>query len=109
MSLDITLRSIVTEEKVVFDYNITHNLGEMASEAGIYYHLWRPEEIGVELAGDLIKPLQQGLYLLQHQPEKFEKYNPSNGWGSYDGLVSLVKDYLVACEKYPNAKIYISR
>jgi hypothetical protein len=42
---------VVVEEEFetleVFDYNITHNLGEMAKAAGIYMELWRPEEIGI--------------------------------------------------------------
>jgi len=105
MSLDITL----CNKEIVFDTNMTHNLTTMASEAGIYYHLWRPEEIGVKIAGDLIKPLQQGLYLLKKQPDKFKEFNPENGWGDYNGFVEFVKDYLASCKKYPQSTISISR
>jgi hypothetical protein len=38
----------------VYSANITHNLGKMADEAGVYEALWRPEEIGVKTAFDLI-------------------------------------------------------
>jgi hypothetical protein len=109
MSLDIHLMSKIEDEQLVFDTNITHNLGEMAGKAGIYYHLWRPEEIGVSKAGDLIKPLEQGLYLLTHQRDKFEKFNPENGWGNYDNLVLITREYINACIKYPNARIEVSR
>ncbi len=34
------------ETNEVYSANITHNLGEMADKAGIYYALWRPEEKG---------------------------------------------------------------
>ena len=109
MSLDVTLRAVITREECVFDYNISHNLGKMASNASIYYQLWRPEEVGVSIAGDLIKPLEQGLYLLKTQKDKFVKDNPENGWGDYNGLVEFVSSYLSACKNYPQAKIEISR
>lgn len=32
-------------ERCVFSQNVTHNLGKMADAAGIYYALWRPEEL----------------------------------------------------------------
>lgn len=39
------------ERPCLYDANITHNLNRMADEAGIYEHVWRPEEIGVTTAG----------------------------------------------------------
>jgi hypothetical protein len=89
--------------------NITHNLAKMAGQAGIYKHLWRPDEIHMERAGKLIEPLQVGLATLKSDPERFKQLNPSNGWGNYDGLVRFVEEYLQACEKYPNARIEVSR
>ena len=44
MSLDVYLTD--AEGREVFSANITHNLGAMAKEAGIYMHLWRPDELG---------------------------------------------------------------
>jgi hypothetical protein len=93
----------------VFEINITHNLGEMADEAGIYKCLWRPEEIGIRQAGQLIQPLSDGLSFLKQYKEKFEKYNPDNGWGSYDILVKAVYEYLKACKQYPFARIDVCR
>ena len=58
MSLDIDL---VLDGRVVYSTNITHNLNEMAEAVGIYTHLWRPEEIAYTKAGELVKPLRQGL------------------------------------------------
>jgi len=45
----------------VFHRNITHNLGKMANAAGIYEALWRPEEIGITQAKQLIDPIMIGL------------------------------------------------
>jgi len=91
--------------------NITHNLNEMAKEAGIYECVWRPNENGNNIthAHQLIEPLRRGIKFLKDDPKRFEKFNPSNGWGTYKGLVSFLEEYLDACEKYPSAKVYASR
>jgi len=93
----------------VFHRNITHNLARMASEAGIYKELWRPDEIGIEKAEQLIKPLIDGLAHLQSEPEYFKQFNPENGWGDYEGLMNFVAQYIEACQKYPEAKVRIWR
>lgn len=97
------------ENDIVYETNITHNLGKMAIDAGIYEALWRPEEINKTKAGELIEILKAGLANLKSTPEYFKQFNPSNGWGDYDIFVRFVEDYLNACKKYPNAIIEISR
>lgn len=97
------------ETDEVYWRNITHNLGKMAGEAGLYEALWRPDEIGVTKAAQLIEPLGDGLALLLTDPDRFKKLNPPNGWGDYDGLVSFVDDYRKACCKYPEADVRVSR
>lgn len=93
----------------VFSANITHNLGRMADEAGLYTCLWRPEKCGITTAADLIGPLTCGLGLLRNDPQTFKTLNPPNGWGDYDGLVRFVEDYLAACIAYPEAEVSVSR
>lgn len=107
MSLDVWLKAV--KEVEIYENNITHNLNEMAEEAGIYDHLWRPDEIGITTASQLIEPLTKGLELLRSDRDRFEKFNPENGWGNYDGLVEFVENYLIACIKNPDAKISASR
>lgn len=97
------------ESDTVFDYNITHNLGKMAGEAGVYEALWRPEEKSWTKAGDLIETLEAGLKELKDKPEHYQQFNPENGWGSYDGLVEFVEQYLAKCKEYPEAEIRVSR
>jgi hypothetical protein len=112
----------------VFDWNITHNLNEMAEKAGLYKPLWRPymllenykkfedyneeyqfEEENKMLAECIIKPLEEGLKKLKDNPIYFKKFNPENGWGKYENLVEFSERYLEACKKYPKAEIEISR
>jgi hypothetical protein len=97
------------EDDSVYSANITHNLGKMASEAGIYEVLWRPEECNFTKAAHLIEPLQTGLGRLQSNPERFRILNPENGWGTYEGLMRFVADYLAACMKHPTADVSVSR
>lgn len=124
MSLDVTLTGkavakectclcghchTVEEREEFFSANITHNLNTMADEAGIYKHLWRPDEIGITKAYQLIEPLRSGLALLVSDRPRFEKLNPSNEWGSYDGLVAFVRGYLAACVQHPDASVHACR
>jgi len=107
MSLDVSL--ISSTQTGVFTKNITHNLNKMAAAAGIYELLWRPDETNIKTANQLIAPLTLGLKLLKDNPKLFEAFNPKNGWGNYDGLVSFVEEYLTACKEDPDATIMISR
>lgn len=97
------------EDRTLYTRNITHNLGRMAEAAGIYKHLWRPEEIGIKKARQLIEPLSAGLRALQTDPARFRMMNPENGWGTYEGLVAFVDDYLRACERFPTAAVVAHR
>lgn len=101
------LRAVRGEE--VYSANITHNLNKMADAAGIYEALWRPDEIGITKAAQLIEPLRAGLEKLQANPAHFEQFNASNGWGMYEHLVPWVAAYLAACKEHPDAVVSVSR
>ena len=107
MSLDVYLT--VTKPTEVFEWNITHNLGQMAREAGIYEALWRPEEINVTTAEQLVPLLETGLEKLKADPIRFRRFNPENGWGNYEGLVKFVEKYLEACIENPDAEVRVCR
>jgi len=108
VSLDVYLECSECHS-ILYEGNVTHNLNTMAMEAGIYYYLWRPDEIQINRANQLIRPLTKGMKLLKEDPERFKKLNPKNRWGTYEGLISLVDEYLAACKKWPSAKISVSR
>lgn len=107
MSLDVYLTLPNGEE--VYTDNITHNLNKMADAAGIYNCLWRPDEINITKASELIEPLTEGLSKLMFHPEVYKAYNPENGWGSYDGLVKFVQEYLDECKDHPDAQVSVWR
>jgi hypothetical protein len=111
MSLDFSLvdPTETYESDDLYWGNITHNLGEMAGEAGIYESLWRPEEINATVATDIIPLLENGLADLKARPEYFKKFDSPNGWGMYINFVPFVEEVLDACKQYPLAKIHVSR
>lgn len=105
MSLDFYLEAprIVN----VYEGNVTHNLGAMAKEAGVYQHLWRPDEINVTHARQLIEPLQAAVSAMDADPARFKPHNPENGWGDFDGFRRFVREVLVACIEYPDATVRV--
>lgn len=117
------------ETNIIYCNSITHNLTDMAEEAGIYEALWRPyrlksnyniseddyekqhefEDNNVVQAKELIDILNTGLNKLLEDPNKYKKFNPDNGWGSYEGLVEFLINYLEACHNYPESVVKVSR
>lgn len=95
--------------------NITHDLGEIASHVPIgdttlYYVCWRPEEIGVETAGEILPLLVKGIqYMVEHRKELL-KYEFSKSRGAYNDFMKFLLNYKQACEDNdPECKIYTDR
>jgi len=107
--MDIDAGGDELEDVESFDANITHNLNTMAGKAGIYFYVWRPEELGIEVAGQMIETLRDGVERMKKFPEYFKQFNASNGWGTYEDFVPWLEKYLEACIRYPKAKISIWR
>jgi len=108
MSLDVNL--MVTMPTSVYSGNITHNLGAMARE--VKYGLeWAgvADLHGFKYARDIADLLDIGWNILLSDPETFRKFNPENGWGSYDGLVEFVYKYRNACWDNPDAELSVCR
>lgn len=97
------------ESGEVYWANITHNMGRMAGEVGLYEPLWRPDELGITKAGQLVELLRDGLARLVDEEERLQAFNPSNGWGNYELLVRFTAEYLAACERWPEAEVEASR
>lgn len=107
MSLDVYLINESGER--VYDANITHNLGAMAHEAGIYACLWRPDENGITHARQIIDPLTAGVTSLATEKARFEAFNSPNGWGMWEHFLPFCAAYLQACRDNPSAMVEVSR
>ena len=126
----VDISDIWHDNKVDSHLNITHNLGEMAAHVvaskllpslTLYDVLWRPYRI-YKIEEDtkeaysfmpIAKDLKEFLTILTDElidnQDKYEKYNPDNDWGNYEGLVEFCQKYLKCIERYPNADIEVSR
>jgi len=93
----------------LFSANITHNLNQMAEESGIYSAVWRPEEIGIVKASELIPLLRDGIAKMKADPAKYEKLSAKNGWGTYEQFIPWLERYLEACETYPDGYVNVGR
>lgn len=101
MSLTIKL---VRKEYLV-DLNITHNLGTMWEEAGIYDALFN--SAGME-ASDILPTLLDGLLDMVSNPEKYKKLNSPNGWGLYENAVPWLAELIKGFNENPDAIIEVS-
>ena len=106
MSIDVELLEM--QEVVVFDTTITHNLGKMATECGVYTPLWRPEELNVTRAKHLIPYLEEGIQKLKSDPEHYKNLDSPNGWGTYEDFLPWLEKLLRAAKEHPEAKIEVS-
>lgn len=99
------INEVEYEDNIVWHGNITHNLGQMASnipvgDKTLYYYLWRPEEIGFKYVNeDYINAIKTGYEYLKANKEKLERFNSPNGWGTYDNLLNFVKSLYECLEE----------
>lgn len=93
------------------DFRISHNLSRMAQEVSedFYKTLWRPEELGFKKANELIPNLESGIKNLLSDSTKFKKLNPGPGLSTYNYLLDFSEKILVACKKFPDWDVTVSR
>lgn len=96
--------------------NLTHNLAPMANKCGykdesttLYTLLWHPENV----LGEDCKVTKEYYYklvdfygLLESNPDYYKQFNPKNGWGSYEQLISAVEKLM--CTITPNLHKHIT-
>ena len=87
------------------DVNITHNLNKMADAVGLYEVLWKPDEIGITTASQMIPFLEKGIKKLKENPEKYKAFNAPNGYGKFEDFVRFCDSVLHWCNKYPDSVI----
>lgn len=107
MSLDIELK--FSDGTVVHTANISHDLAAMATEAGLYECVWRPEEHGFRTAAQVAVPLAEGLQQLAFDPARFKAMEPPSGGGRWRHLLPFCAEYLEACRRHPDAKVVVCR
>jgi hypothetical protein len=113
----------------VYSANITHNLGKMADEAGLYEALWRPHRLkpGYDIpeddhkaeweyednnpvrAHEIIEIVEKKLEDMKARPKHYETFNSPNGWGMYHNFVPWIEEYLKALKEFPESQVVCDR
>ena len=124
MGLDIYFYDDVGENdreiEIESHLKITHNLNTVVSELGLLvgspYHeiIWRPDELfglknGEVPAVLVYKILPTLIRDLIKFEDRLTDYLPSNGWGTFDSLISFLCDYLKECCLHQDKYIYCCR
>lgn len=103
MSLDVSIKAKKLVD--VYEDNITYNLAPM------YYKCIDINGGLKALNGmkckDTVPVLNRAIDDLIENKEEYEKLNPKNGWGSYEGLLKSLKNLRIACLENPSGKVEI--
>lgn len=105
MSYDIALyiEDAKGDRFTVHDSNHTSNTWRMWVEAGCDL-----AEFNGRQAQELERSLGPAVYDMQMRPSHYSQWNPENGWGSYDTTYKWLSKVLDACQRWPNAVVYVS-
>ena len=110
------VKEVEYTDNILLYINLTHNLTEMANKCGydgdgitLYTLLWHPENV----LGKDCKVTRQYFFklvdlcgLLESNPDYYKKFNPKNGWGSYEQLISAVNKLI--CAIAPNLRKHLT-
>lgn len=117
MSLDVYIKSKKKEEDREWVANITHNMNKMAqrifvseNKETLYDYVWRPEELYREIyTNEMKNVLTKGICIMISKRKSLLRYEPKNGWESYDSFLKFLIEYKEACEDNPGYIIEVSR
>lgn len=103
MSWDVKLKA--KREIILFQTNITYNLSDM-------YYKCIDKELGLKKLNGLsskeaLPIVKRAIEDMIKNKEEYEKLNPSNGWGSYDGLLRDLRNLKESCEQIPDGVIEV--
>lgn len=94
MSLDISITAKRVTE--IYDGNVTYNLADM------YYKCIDKEKGFKKLDGmnckEALPIINNAIQDMLNNAKEYRKLNPSNGWGSYEGLLSTLQEMRTCCE-----------
>ena len=108
-----TIEEKTYEDDTYFHINITHNLVTMADECKVhgtcnynsdsavvtlYDLMWHPKDnLNITTPNmDYLEDIMSCYRKLLEEPNFFKKFNPDNGWGTYEQLVKRTKEYINA-------------
>lgn len=102
MSLDIHV--IAKREVDIFDSNITYNLATIYYKCidGGFYAL---NKMNCKKA---LPILNKAIDNMLENEKEYRKLEPSNGWGTYNGLLKELRELRTCCEDNPDGIIEVN-
>lgn len=97
------VKDVDGHEHEVGEWGCTYNVSPMLRGAGLEMPEWTQEWIEKADSKTIASRLGDTIATLEADPGKFKAMNPSNGWGSYDGLLETLKDIHRVALEYPSA------
>lgn len=82
--------------------NYTSNCAGMFIKAGLPIR-----ELHGMIAADALPRLNAAISMMVADKPGFEKLNPSNGWGNYEGAVAFLRRIRDACETAPMGRLSV--
>lgn len=101
MSLDIGVKA--KREIYIYDCNVTYNLSK------IYYKCIEGglKSLNEMSCKDALPILNKAIENMIEHEEEYRELQPSNGWGTYDGLLAQLRDLRTCCENNPDGIIEV--
>ena len=87
MSYDFKVGPAEQYQHDPFEKNVTYNVATMLKRAGFH-----PIILNGRTAVELRPVVRHAWQLLIDQPEYFKKFDPENGWGSFNGVRDFISD-----------------
>lgn len=85
-----------------FDANYTSNCGAMFIKAGLPIR-----ELDGMLAADALPRLNAAIAAMTADKPGYEKLNPANGWGDYEGALAFFREIRNGCEAAPMGRLRV--
>jgi hypothetical protein len=92
-----------SEEHEEWSFSPTYNLTAMFREAGFYLR-----DFDGEPAPEVLAVMAPAVALMEGDPTRFRKHDAPNGWGTYDGIMPSLREFVEALEKYPTAIVRVT-
>ena len=101
MSLDIGVKA--KREVEIYDSNVTYNL------ADIYYKCIDGgfKSLNKMNCKNALPIITKAIENMLENEKEYRKLEPSNGWGTYDGLLQELRDLRNCCEDNPDGIIEV--
>ena len=101
MSLDISVRA--KREVEIYESNVTYNL------ADIYYKCIDGgfKTLKNMTCKEALPIITKAIINMLENEEEYKKLEPSNGWGTYEGLLQKLRYLRLCCEHNPDGIIEV--